>query len=162
MDMDLRRRMMSAVKPLFIFEFGKKALSNGVFQKKPAYLTDGINFSGGYLFLGHDYDRSNGTLVETRGYADIGGIDFSRYKKLHFECRAITTDYNSSYTNFLVGYGEKVGAAAEAYYTEFQNVPKTFGVLSFDISGISGEQFIKMLNNTSGNTDVQIKNIWLE
>lgn len=162
MEMDLRRRMMSAVKPLFIFEFGKTALSNGVFQKKPAYLTDGINFSGGYLYLGHDYDRSSGTLAETRGYADIGGIDFSRYKKLRFECRAITTDYNSLYTNFLVGYGEKVNAAIQAYYTEFQNVPKAFGVLSFDISGISGEQFIKMLNNTSGNTDVQIKNIWLE
>lgn len=163
MNMDLRRRMMSAVKPIFVFEFGKTALSSGSFQKKPSYITDGINFKNGCLYVGHDYDKSSisGSVIETRGYFDIGGIDFYKYKKLCFECRAVATDYNLLYPNFYVGYGNKEGAN-ESYFTAYKNAPKAFDVLIFDITEVSGEQFIKVLNNTVGNTDIQIKNIWLE
>lgn len=163
MSMKNRRRLLEtlfSVLPLFVFEHGDAGLSNGTQYDKSLSYVDGTVFEEGVIKVEKDY-RSIAEEYEA-GYIDIGGIDFGPYKTLFIECRTNVQDYDENKPFFYVGYGKKNGAYHTSY-TEYEYAPSGFGVISFDISDISGtDHFIKGTSYNTGSAHLEIKNIWLE
>ena len=152
--------MMSGVKPLLVFEYGKTELSAGKIYEKSQRI-DGTVFENKIIAVYSDRYRTSD--IETGGYVIITGIDFTKYRKLFIECcHSLAKEYDG----FLeAGYGSNtVGSGISGAFTESKKVPEEYEVLSFDISKIKGENYIKAVMNVNGETDnpIRIKNIRLE
>ncbi|MBR3952467.1 MAG: hypothetical protein IKJ82_02485 [Oscillospiraceae bacterium] len=142
-----RRRMMMGrgkTEPLLVFEYGKSALSNG--RMTSGY---GAAFLEGKIKI----NNANGNS----GYMNIGGIDFSGYKKLKIECYTDVLDYEIQREYHYCGYGKDEGSE-KSDYTSFKYIPSSAETLEFDIGATEGENFIK----ACANSGMTIKNIRLE
>ena len=129
-------------KELWIFKNGEASLMNGSLLSSNAVFTNGVIKIGG--------SGAVGTL-------NISGIDFTKYKTLNIECRAVA---QSTDKNYYVGYGKTTGSYS-GVYTAFKNADTTYSVQSFDIKSLGTGYYIKGTSYSTGSTYMHIKNIWL-
>lgn len=78
--MNGRRRMMTGVRPLWIFESGNEKFTNG--ELKSGVWNGMPKFSGGEIIVKAAYYVSGEEIFTYPGEGSILGIDFTKYRKL--------------------------------------------------------------------------------
>ncbi len=159
--MNGRRRMLfgGKIKPLYIFEYGNSALSNG-----EAAVETQVQFTNGIMKLYHaGMNYGIGGMTGGMYSAIAVAADFTKYKTLHFEARRT----KSASASYLVGYGSDAKIWSDEWGDDFTaskqpSYSKTeYFDISFDISKVTGIQYIKAAHKVTEQS-IEIKNIWLE